>query len=278
MQGASRESLARLRDSLAEAGTSSARDLRTVSEELFAVVSLFAAQGALRRTVSDPALEAGHKTQVIDSLFSDRVGASTLEVLRTAAGLRWSAPVDVVDALEALAVEASLQRAESEGLLDEVEDELFRFERIIDGEPRLREALTDRNLPADRKTQLLDRLLEGKVADVTAALIQRAVLAPRGRTIERVIDGFTELAAKRRERLIARVTTAVPISADQQEALSEALRREFGHDIRLQLVVDPEIVGGVTVRIGDELIDGSVLRHLGAARRQLAGGSRLRSS
>ena len=274
MQGASRESLASLRDALAEqTGSTRAADLQQLADTLFEVVTLFANEGAVRRALSDPAIDADAKVSFVDRLFGQRLDAISLELVRQTARLRWSSPRDVVDALEALAVETSLQRAEADGVLDEVEDELFRFERIMDGQPELRAALTDRNLAADRKSQLLHTLLDGKVSEVTLSLILRAVLAPRGRTVERVLDEFTELAAKRRERLIARVTSAVALSEEQQSALAEALKREFDRDIRLQLVVDPDILGGLTVRIGDELIDGSVLRHLGAAHRRLTGGS-----
>ena len=273
MQGASRASLATLRDVLAEqTGSTQAAALGGISEALFAVVTLLAGQGSLRRTLSDPAVEADAKVRVVDSLLAERIDPASLEVVRSLARLRWSEPRDVVDALEALAVETALQQAESEGVLDEVEDELFRFARIVDGQPQLRAALTDRNLPTARKADLLHRLIDGKVADVTASLIERAVVAPRGRTIERVLDDYAQLAAQRRERLIAHVTSAVELSDDQQQRLAEALQREFGREIRLQVVVDPELLGGLTVRIGDELIDGSVLRHLGAARRQLTGG------
>jgi F-type H+-transporting ATPase subunit delta len=163
--------------------------------------------------------------------------------------------------------------ARAEGTIDEVEDELFRFERIIDGEPRLRAALTDRNLPADRKRDLVHRLLDGKAAAVTVSLVERAVLFPRGRTIERVLEEFTAFAAQRRSRLIARVTSAIPLTEEQQDRLSDALAREFGHEVRLQMVVEPELVGGITVRVGDELLDASVLRQLGTARRHLTGRS-----
>jgi F-type H+-transporting ATPase subunit delta len=274
VQGASRESLASLRDVLAQqTGSASAADLQKVADSLFDVVTLLANEGAVRRALSDPATPADAKVGFVDTLFRDRLEATSLELVRETARQRWSSPRDVVDALEALAVETSLQRAETNGVLDEVEDELFRFERIMDGQPELRAALTDRNLPAERKSDLLHRLLDDRVADVTLSLILRAVLSPRGRTVERVLDEFTELAAKRRERLIARVTSAVALTDDQQTALTEALKREFDRDIRLQLVVDPDILGGLTVRIGDELIDGSVLRHLGAAHRRLTGGS-----
>jgi F-type H+-transporting ATPase subunit delta len=278
MQGASRESLASLRETLGEqTGSAGAAALAELSQELFGVVSLLAAQGALRRTLSDPGLEPDNKVRVVDTLFGERLAAPALELLGQTARLRWSAPRDIVDALEAMAVEAALQQAEVEGNLDEVEDELFRFERIIDGQPELRAAVTDRNLPAEVKTELLHRLLDGRVADVSYALVERAVLAPRGRTVERVLDEFTELAAKRRERLIARVTTATALTPEQQDSLAAALGREFNRDVRLQLVVDPDLIGGVTVRIGDEVIDGSVLRHLGAAHRRLTGGSGLRT-
>jgi len=273
MQGASRASLATLREVLGEqAASANAAGQARISESLFSVVTLLTGQGSLRRTLSDPAVGADAKVQLVDSLLGERIDAAALEVVRGLARQRWSEPRDVVDALEELAVEAALQQAETQGVLDEVEDELFRFGRIVAGQPDLRAAFTNRALPADRRSQLLHRLIDDKVANVSAALIERAVLSPRGRTIDRVLDDYAELAAKRRERLIAHVTSAVDLSDEQQQRLAAALRREFDRDIRLQVVVDPDLIGGLTVRIGDELIDGSVLRHLGAARRQLTGG------
>jgi F-type H+-transporting ATPase subunit delta len=250
-----------------------AESLQQVSDELFAVVSLLAGNGSLRRAMSDPAMTADLKQRLVDNLFGEKVAAPTLALVRLAARSRWSEPRDVVDALEAVAVDAAMTRAERDGELDEVEDELFRFERIVGGEPDLRAALTNRNLPADRKRDLVHRLLDGRAASVTVSLVERAVLYPRGRTLERVLDEFSSFAAQRRSRLIARVTSAVPLTEDQQERLSTALAGEFGHEVRLQMVVDPAIVGGITVRIGDELLDASVLRQLGAARRHLTGRS-----
>jgi F-type H+-transporting ATPase subunit delta len=265
--------MSRLREALATSVGQGGADAQRLSDELFAVVSLLTTQGSLRRALSDPGVAAEAKQRLVDNLLSGKISDAALELVRSTAGSRWSEPRDVVDALEAAAVDAALARAESDGKLDEVEDELFRFERIVDGEPQLRAALTDRNLPADRKRDLLHRLLEGKASPVTLALVERAVLYPRGRTIERVLDEFTKFAAQRRSRLIARVTSAVPLSDDQQQRLTQALSREFGNDVRLQLVVDATIVGGITVRVGDELLDASVLRQLQAAQRHLTGRS-----
>jgi len=280
MQGASRDALAGLRDALAasvggqpnSAGPDAA-DLKRLSEDLFAVVTLFAGTGSLRRAVSDPALEIDAKVGLVDRLLDGKIGDAALGLVRQTARSRWSEPRDVVDALEAIAVEAALSQAEQEDQLDEVEDQVFRFERIVDAEPDLRTALTDRNLPADRKQALLSRLLDGKVAPVTRALVERAVLSPRGRTLERVLDEFLRLAALRRSRLVARVTAAVPLSDEQQSRLADALAREFGGEVRLQVVVDPSLLGGLTVRVGDELLDASVVRQLDTAHRKLTGRS-----
>jgi F-type H+-transporting ATPase subunit delta len=268
MRGASRESLAGLRDRLPAEG-----DLAALSGELFAVVSILAGQGSLRRALSDPATEDAAKVGLVDTLFGSRLEPAALDIVREGARSRWSQPRDLLDALEELAVDAALGAAEAAGQLDEVEDELFRFERILDAEPALRATLTDRHLAPDVKRGLLHTLLDGKVSDVTFVLLERAVLESRGRTIENALRELSTLAAQRRDRLIAHVTSATELSAEEQTGLAEALGRAFSHDVRLQVVVDPSLIGGLTVRIGDELIDASVARQLDEARRRLTGRS-----
>jgi F-type H+-transporting ATPase subunit delta len=268
MEGPSRASLRTLLGAVPARGNAQQR-----SDEMYAVVTLLSAQGSLRRALTDPALDIGRKTTIVDQLLGKQLAAATLKLIKTAVELRWSASRDLVDAFEEIAVDAALAVAEAAGQLDEVEDELFRFERILDAESELRAALTDSSLPDDRKRDLLHRLLDGKVNDVTFGLLERAVLTPRGRTIERVITDLSALAAKRRERLIARVTTAVQLSEQEYSDLAAALHANFGSDIQLQVVVDPSLIGGLTVRIGDELIDGSVARQLAEARRRLTGRS-----
>jgi F-type H+-transporting ATPase subunit delta len=268
MQGASRESLSGLRDRLPADG-----DLAQLSEQLYSVVSLLTVQGSLRRALSDPSAAPYAKVVVVDSLFGSRLAPAALEIVREAARSRWSQSRDLLDSLEELAVDATLGSAESAGQLDEVEDELFRFGRILDAEPTLRAALTDRNMTAGTKSGLLHTLLDGKVSDVTFTLLERAVNEPRGRTIEHALRDLSTLAAQRRERLIAHVTSATPLTADEERDLAAALGRAFDYDVRLQVVVDASLIGGLTVRIGDELIDASVARQLDEARRKLTGRS-----
>jgi F-type H+-transporting ATPase subunit delta len=268
MEGPSRASLRTLLEAVPARGNAQQR-----ADEMYAVVTLLSAQGSLRRALTDPALDIGRKTTIVDQLLGKQLAAATLKLIKTAVELRWSQSRDLVDGFEEIAVDAALAVAEAAGALDEVEDELFRFERILNAEADLRAALTDQSLPDDRKRDLLHRLLDDKVNDVTFGLLERAVLTPRGRTIERVITDLSALAAKRRERLIARVTTAVELSEQEYSDLAAALHANFGSDIQLQVVVDPSLIGGLTVRIGDELIDGSVARQLAEARRRLTGRS-----
>lgn len=270
MQGASRNSLAALREALPTDG-----DSGQLSAELYEVVSLLMTQGSLRRALADPASPTLSKTRVVDSLFAGRLGGPAVTLLRTAVASRWSQPRDLLDSLEEMAVDAALVAAEVAGDLDSVEDELFRFERILDAEPDLRAAMTNRSYPDETKRGLLHTLLDGKVTAVTFNLLERAILAPRGRTIERALSDLSTLAAKRRHRLVAHVTTATDLSAAELSDLTSALGRQFEQDVRLQVVVDASLIGGLTVRIGDEIIDASVARQLDEARRRLTGsGSR----
>ncbi|HVV75365.1 MAG TPA: F0F1 ATP synthase subunit delta [Mycobacteriales bacterium] len=268
MQGASRNSLGALRDRLPAQG-----DLTLLSDELFAVVSMLGGRASLRRALSDPAASSVAKVQVVDRLLVSRIDAASVDVVREAVSSRWSQSRDLVDALEEIAVDAALITAQTAGDLDAVEDELFRFGRIVENDPALRAALTNRELPADVKRQLLHKLLDGKVNGVTYKLVERAVLEPRGRTIERALQDLSGLAAQRRNRLVAHVTSAVELSETEQQELGVALSRTFGHELKLQVVVDASLIGGLTVRVGDELIDASVARQLQEARRTLTGRS-----
>jgi F-type H+-transporting ATPase subunit delta len=276
VQGVSRTSLAERRDELASrAGADGGMDqdaLLRLSDELYAVTSLLASSYGLRRGLSDPSLESDARQRIVDSLLSGKVDETTVQAVRGVAGSPWSQPRDLVDAVETLAADAALIAAENAGQLDEVEDELFRFERIMAAEPQLRSALSDLALPAERKRALLERLLADKATPVTIRLLERSVTEPRGRTIERAIADVSTLAAGRRERLIARVTSAVALTDEERGRLADALAETFGQQLHLQLIVDESLIGGLSVRVGDEVIDASVSRQLDEARRRLTGG------
>jgi F-type H+-transporting ATPase subunit delta len=270
MRGASRTSLAAASDRLTALATTKAV-AETMGDELFAVARLLDSEHALRRTLTDPARPAAAKATLVRSLLDERVSAPTLDLLADAVSARWSASRDLADAAEELAVKALTIAAERSRQLDNLEDELFRFGRVVAGQPKLRLALSDPNLPDERKRGLLGALLDGKATPVTERLITEAVLHPRGRSLEATLDTYGRLAAERKQRLIAVVRVASALTEQQQERLAAALAAVYGHDVYLNIVLDPQVVGGMSVQVGDEFIDASVASRLESLRRRLAG-------
>ena len=271
MRGTSRASFADLTERLTAEGAMSARTATRLGDELFAVVGLLDTQHGLRRALSDPGKPAAEKGAVLGALLHGKVTRRTEALVVAAAESRWASPGDMVDAIEQLAIEAMVLAADADNGLDELEDGLFRFGRVVAGQPDLRAALTDTSLPADRKQDLLRTLLDGKVTSVTLRLISQMVMHPRGRTLTAALDLCAGIAAKRREQLIAVVRSAVELSTVQRRRLAEALAASYGHPVHLNVVIDPSVVGGISVQIGDELIDGTAASRLAAVRRKLAG-------
>jgi F-type H+-transporting ATPase subunit delta len=271
VRGTSRASFADLTERLTAEGAMSARTATRLGDELFAVVGLLDTQHGLRRALSDPGKPAAEKGAVAGALLHGKVTQRTEALVAAAAESRWASPGDMVDAIEQLAIEAMVLAADADNGLDELEDGLFRFGRVVAGQPELRAALADTSLPADRKGDLLDTLLDGKVAAVTLGLIRQMVMHPRGRSLTAALDLCAGIAARRREQLIAVVRSAVELSAAQRRRLAEALAASYGHHVHLNVVIDPSVVGGMSVQIGDELIDGTAATRLAEVRRKLAG-------
>jgi F-type H+-transporting ATPase subunit delta len=246
-------------------------ELVALAEELFAVAHLLNGQVSLRRALSDPSGSPSDRAGVARRLLSERVSGATLDLVETAARQRWSRPLDLVEATETLATDAALDAAEARGELDGVEDELFRFGRIVGGDAELSRILSDRTAPVTGKAALLDGLLAGRVSPITAMLLRNHLT---GRTIghaENVVERLSEAASTRRGQSVARVTTAVPLTDAQERRLAELLGRLYHRPIGLQVVVDPSVLGGLVIRVGDEVIDGSIAHRLEAAGRRLVG-------
>jgi F-type H+-transporting ATPase subunit delta len=271
MRGVSRASFAELKDQLPEilieGGQTSTAE--TVGDELFSVLHLLDREHGLRRALADPARPADEKGAIVVALLHGNIGEPAEALVAATVRARWASSGDMTDALEQLAMEAYAISAQEQGQLDDLEDELFRFSRVVATEPELRAALSEPSVPDQPKRELLDNLLSGKVTSVTLRLITEVSLYPRGRSLVASLDTCTRIAAERRRRLIAVVRSASDLSADQRRRLAEALAGIYGHEVYINVVIDPTVVGGLTVQVGDELIDGSVSTRLGDLRRKL---------
>jgi F-type H+-transporting ATPase subunit delta len=248
-----------------------AEELTGLADELFAVARLLDGQLALRRSLSDPAGKPEERAALASRLFASRLSPGALELVETVARQRWSRPPDLVEAFMALATEASLDAAEVRGELEGVEDELFRFGRIVSSDRELARILSDRKAPAEGKAALLDRLLATKVSPVTEQLVRNVLTGPHVGHAENAIERLSEVASRRRGQSVARVITAVALTAEQEQRLTEVLGRIYGRTVGLQVTVDPSVLGGLIVQVGDEVIDGSIAHRLEVAGRRLVG-------
>jgi F-type H+-transporting ATPase subunit delta len=233
------------------------------------VVGLVGREHALRRALADPATPSEARGGLADRLFDGKIGRPALDVVSDMVKSRWSRAGDLLEGLESLARAAAFGVAEKDGSLDRVEDELFRFGRVLDREPELSRLLSDTATPVDKRVGLLRDVLVEKVTPVTATLLEQTVRNPRSRNLDVAAEELSELAAARRDRYVAHVRTPVRMTGEQEQRLTDSLTRLYGRPISLQVELDPDLLGGLVVRVGGELIDGSVAGRLAAARRAL---------
>ncbi|MFC4030866.1 F0F1 ATP synthase subunit delta [Streptomyces polygonati] len=271
MNGASREALHAAREQLDALTDNTSVDVARLASELASVTALLNREGTLRRALSDPAKSGEAKAELARRLLGAQIGEDSLDLLSGLVRSRWSRSRDLVDAVEELADIADLIAAQRAGALDDVEDELFRFGRILSGSSELRSALANQVSGGEAKAGLLHSLLGGRADPVTERLVTRLVTAPRGRSLESGIESLSKLAAARRNRMVAEVTSATPLSDRQRQRLADSLARIYGRQVHLNLDVDPTVLGGLRIRIGDEVINGAISDRLDEAARRMAG-------
>lgn len=270
LRAASRDALATLTEKFDEvAGRLRDPGLTTLADELAAVVTLLVKQPALNKHLSEPTDNASAKVRLIEQVLSGKVDDHTLDLMRTAVSQRWSAEADLVDAVEYTARLALLRRAELADEVDAVEEQLFRFGRAIDSEPHLTVLLSDYSESAEGRIGLLHKVLGDGVNETAKALLTQTVALLRGERADEAVLDLAELAVARRGEVVAHVTAAADLSDAQSTRLTEVLTRIYGHPVSVQLNVDPELLGGLTVAVGDEVIDGSIASRLAAAQTQL---------
>ena len=267
--GRSRQSLVAARASLdAAVKGADAVSASSLSTELFFVADVLDTNIAVRRALTDTSRDAQSKDVFIAELFGKKVGAQGLTIVKEISAMRWSGAKDLVQVVEQLAIEAEASAANIAGELDRVEDEIFTVSRAIAGSSELRKALGSD--AKDAKAVLVSEILKG-ASGSTVKLVAQLVNSWRGRSVEAAFADYAHSLAARRNRVIALVKTAAPMSVAQLDRLAGALNKQVGQPVRINVEIDANVVGGVSVRFADELVDGTVSNRLAGAARALVG-------
>ncbi len=243
-------------------------DLGRVGQDLFGTADLFRAEPGLRRVATDVSIPGEAKAELLRGVLGDKVSAEALDVVTTAVSKRWTAGRDLADALEQLGVVATVRSTGSDAT--RLEDEVFAVGRLVQANPELRDALSDPARSRGDKADLVKGLLGDKVLPATVALVQQS-LSGSHRTVAVALAAYQKVAAEVRGEGVATVRVARPLDDADRERLARALASSYGHDVHLNVIVDPEVIGGIRVEIGDDVIDGTVSSRLDDAGRKLAG-------
>lgn len=265
LRGASAEAQAGLRSAIDAAASG---DLATLGEDLFGAAAVLRAEPGLRRVATDQSLDAEAKSGLVRGVFDGKISAAGLDLVADAVSRRWTTPRDLADTLENLGVVATVKSAGAESA--RLADELFSISQLVDSEADLRGALSDPTRSVADKGALLSGLLEGKALAATQRL---AVLALNGshRTVTVALGEYQKIAAAVKDESVAKVRVARELSAADRDRLQNALSAQYGRPVHLNVSVEPGLVGGLRVEIGDDVIDGSVSSRIDDARRRLAG-------
>jgi F-type H+-transporting ATPase subunit delta len=267
--GSSRKSLVASRVSLdAAVKGADANSASALSSELFFVADVLSTNIAVRRALTDPSRDGTAKAAFISDLLGKKIGALALGLVIELSNLRWSSAKDLVLVVEQLAIEAEASAANIAGELDRVEDEFFTAATAFAGSSELRKAL--QSDATNAKATLVADILKG-ASGSTVKLVSQMVNAWRGRSIESAFADYQWALAARRNRVIALVRVAAPITPAQLDRLTTSLTNKVGQPVRINIEIDPSVIGGVSVKFADEMVDGSVSNRLAGAARALAG-------
>ena len=239
---------------------------RASGEQLLSADRDIAGSPQLRAVLADPSIDAKAKTELVGSIFSS-LDAGAKQHLGTLVGARWSDSDQLVDGIEEVGIRAIASASDDAG----IEGELFEFARAVASNAELELAIGSNLSEPAQKVALVDSLLGGKADPGTVAIVRHLVQSPRGRRIGELLASAAQTVADASNGFVVTVTAAAPIAASQLKTLTSTLAAQYGREPRIDVRIDPSVIGGLRVQVGDEVIDGTIASRLTELRLQLAG-------
>ncbi len=269
MRGTSGDSLTQAQDRFEPVLRSAGEGALALGEQLLTVTAALDASAPLRRSLADPSRSGADKAALVSAVLSSGFDGRVVDLVAGLVRSRWTRDGDLADATERLALDAVLASAEARGALERVEDELFRTSRALVGHREARQVLSDDSTNPERRAAFVRALLGGRSDRVTEVLAVHATSALRGRRFVATLGWIGDVAAERRKRLVASVTSGTVLNQAQLDRLSTLLERAYGRAVQLNVTVDPGVLGGLRIQVGADVVDSTVLSRLADARRRL---------
>jgi len=268
--GTSRASVITLRKALAESISKlSVADSVQFANNLFTILEVLSSSVGLRRALTDNSRDTAAKSELISNLFGKNLGAAATSLFTQAVSLRWSSPSEIADAIENLAVEAESYVADKNNELELVESQLFDFAQLLVVNPEFRQVLNSSAESDAGKQSLLESVIKGKYVSSTLNLLTRVVALRRGRNIDSTLATYAHYVSTSRNRLVAHVKSAVALTESQKSSLIAALTKQMGRQVHINVEIDPKVLGGISIRYADDVIDGTISNRLAEASRSL---------
>jgi F-type H+-transporting ATPase subunit delta len=237
-----------------------------LAANLFAAALGLSGSKALRVALTDSSSEASMRTGLAARAFAS-LSTDAKKLLNELVGMKWSHPNDLQAALEDLAIRVCASSQKGSVAVGE----LLAVSTLVHSDPELELALGSKRASGVAKASLIASLVQGKVSSPTAAIVAHLVQDPRGRRIGEMLTTAAETVADQSGQGLAIVTVAKKLSASQRSSIEALLRSRYGRDHFVAEVVNPEVIGGAKIRVGNDVIDGSIQTRLLDLRTKLAG-------
>lgn len=232
--------------------------------------SVLAASRAIETTpqllsaLTDNVIDVDGRAGLAERAFAS-LAAAPRAVVANAARARWSDSSDLIDALEVVGIQLAARASGSSS----IGDELRQFADAVAANPELELTLNDRLAPADGKASIVSRLLAGKASEATLVIVDHLVRSPRGRRVRTMLAAAQTAVANASGESLATITSAHKLPESQLDRLKSSLEQRYGTRLRVTQVVDPSIIGGLRITVGDDVIDGTLRTKYNDLRLQL---------